>query len=89
MTTEEREQRNVIQRKTPQRYAKELYDGQKTWMQIAEKAFRDGENNAIRIIRHKEYKELYKELEVLRKYKKDTEELLNDPDRLSEYIAGL
>jgi len=69
-------------------YAKKLFEGHKQYMHIATEAFRAGETNAIFVIRS-EQPELYKELEELRLYKKETEEMLNDPEQLSQYLNGL
>jgi len=68
-------------------YAKNLYGEHKQYVHIATEAFRAGEDNAVFVMRKES--ELYKELEELRQYKKENEEMINDPNRLADMIAGL
>ena len=68
-------------------YAKKLYGEHKQYVHIATEAFRAGENNAVFTMRKES--DLYRELEDLRQYKKENEEMLNNPSRLADMIAGL
>jgi len=68
-------------------YAKKLYGDNKNYVHVATEAFRAGEDNAVYVMRKDS--DILKELEVLRKYKKDNEEMLNDPEKLGGMIAGL